>query len=866
MDIASWPWLNPIMRSGFLALCGLLALPAQLPGQGALPPVIVSDPVGVIAYLGEPATLTTVVDGTAPISVQWYRNSVALGGATTTTLTLPSVSDPDAGIYYLVATNAFGTATTQPVAIFVSKRPQTITFNPATTTVVAGSGVILNATASSNLPVTYTLVSGAATLNGNILTGAGGLVIVRASQAGNTTIAAAESVDRDFNFVSGSLSPFITSPPVDQTVTAGANVTFRGSAIGNPAPTFQWQKDGVALVGATSSALTLPTTTLADAGRYTLTATNASGTSTASATLTVRAAPVITAGPSSQTVFAGDRVALTVSATGFPAPTYQWRRNGTVIAGATGASLILASPVAADAGSYTVTVANALGSVTSDAATLTVNTRDFSGVYFGRFAGTGGDFALYVRADRTAVFLATVPSQQTGLAVTNLRIDLAGNFSLGTVTLAATPPATTLAGTPTTAAAPLAVTLRGVLDDVTGTVSGTLSELGVTLSGTRTDPAGPASALAGFYPIALIGSASGRGQAIVAPSGQVFVLTAAGTTVDSASGSLDAAGRLTATTTTQAALDVVFTNGTVRGTVRTPAGAAGTIAGVVESLAGREHLANLSIRTTTSPGAGTLITGFVVTGTASKQVLIRAAGPALAGAPFNVAGALADPTIQVFRGNTVIGQNDDWGTPAANAAAITAAATRTGAFPFRAGSGDAALLSTLTPGAYTVVVAGGTGTVLAEVYEVLQNNEVPGARRLVNVSARGVVSPAAPFISGFVISGPGPQRVLIRAVGPTLATAPFSVAGVLPNPQITLFRGATAVKTNDDWFRDPEAALIRDASGRAGAFALGNNSLDAAMLVYLEPGAYTVQVTPPANANAANSTGLVLLEVYESAP
>jgi hypothetical protein len=59
---------------------------------------------------------------------------------------------------------------------------------------------------------------------------------------------------------------------------------------------------------------------------------------------------------------------------------------------------------------------------------------------------------------------------------------------------------------------------------------------------------------------------------------------------------------------------------------------------------------------------------------------------------------------------------------------------------------------------------------------------------------------------------------------------------------------------------------VREARGRAGAFALGNTSLDAAMLVFLEPGAYTVQVTPPANANAANSTGLVLIEVYESAP
>jgi hypothetical protein len=258
------------------------------------------------------------------------------------------------------------------------------------------------------------------------------------------------------------------------------------------------------------------------------------------------------------------------------------------------------------------------------------------------------------------------------------------------------------------------------------------------------------------------------------------------------------------------------------------------------------------------------MTGFVVTGPGSKQVLIRAAGPALGLAPFNLANVVSDPTLQLFRGNTQIGQNDDWSTPAGNVAALNAATTRAGAFPFRAGSQDAALLMTLTPGAYTVVIGGGTGTTLAEIYEVLQNNEPAGARRLVNVSARGLVSPAAPFIAGFVITGTAPQRVLIRGIGPRLAAGPFNLGGVLSNPQLTLFRGSSAIRNNDDWFRDANADLIRNAATRAGAFALGANSLDAAMLVYLEPGAYTVQVSAPPNANAANATGLALIEIYES--
>lgn len=830
------------MRSGFLALCGLLGLPSLLPGQGNMPPTIVAEPAGLSVYVGETATLTAEVDGTAPLAVQWFKNSLALSGATHPTLTLTAVAASDAGVYHLIATNAYGVAQTRPVGLHVSRRPQEITFIPPTTTVVAGSGVVLNATASSGLAVSYSLVSGSATISGNVLTGSAGSVTVRAAQAGNAAIAAAPTVDVTFTFVAGGLAPFITSPPLDQTIDAGGSVTLRATAIGHPAPTLRWSKAGATLPETTGPTLTLTDVTLADAGRYTVTATNVSGTHTASVTLTVRAAPAIAAGPASQTVFAGDRVTLAAAVTGFPAPTFQWRRNGSVVAGATAATLTLDPAVAADAGSYTLTATNALGTATSEPATLTVGTRDFAGVYFGRFTGGDGDFALLVRPDRSALLLGVLPGRQTGLAAGGLRVELAGGFTLAT---------TTLTGA--------RVTLRGALDDATGTVTGTIAELGVALSGSRSPATGPAAGLAGAYSLALVGSAAGRAQAIVAPDGQAFLLTATGATPEAVTGRLDATGRLTVTTPAQATLDLVFSGGNVSGTVRTPAGVTGPIAGVSEAFAGREHLANLSIRTATAPGAGTLITGFVITGTASKQVLIRAAGPALAAAPFNVAGVLADPSLQLFRGATPVGQNDDWGTPAASATAITAAATRAGAFPFRAGSADAALLSTLAPGSYSVVVSGGTGVVLAEIYEVLQNNEAPGSRRLVNVSARGAVAPGAPFVSGFVLSGPGPQRVLIRGLGPALAGAPFNVAGALPNPQLTLFRGPTAVKANDDWFRDPDAAVIRDATLRAGAFALGASSLDAALLLYLEPGAYTAQVTGPANA-----TGLVLLEVYEA--
>jgi hypothetical protein len=98
--------------------------------------------------------------------------------------------------------------------------------------------------------------------------------------------------------------------------------------------------------------------------------------------------------------------------------------------------------------------------------------------------------------------------------------------------------------------------------------------------------------------------------------------------------------------------------------------------------------------------------------------------------------------------------------------------------------------------------------------------------------------------------------MLIRGIGPTLGT--FGVPGALANPTLTLFRGSAAQKTSDDWFRDTDAALIRDAAAKTGAFALGASSLDAAMLLYLTPGAYTAQVSGP-----ANGSGTALVEIYE---
>jgi hypothetical protein len=130
---------------------------------------------------------------------------------------------------------------------------------------------------------------------------------------------------------------------------------------------------------------------------------------------------------------------------------------------------------------------------------------------------------------------------------------------------------------------------------------------------------------------------------------------------------------------------------------------------------------------------------------------------------------------------------------------------------------------------------------------------------VINISTRAHVAPGQnTLIAGFVINGDSARRVLIRGVGPELNTR-FGLAGALMAPQLTLFNGEGHVlQKAGAWHMQSNADEIRDASGRAGAFALAENGEDSAMTVTLVPGVYTVQV-----AGANDASGIALIEVYD---
>jgi hypothetical protein len=282
------------------------------------------------------------------------------------------------------------------------------------------------------------------------------------------------------------------------------------------------------------------------------------------------------------------------------------------------------------------------------------------------------------------------------------------------------------------------------------------------------------------------------------------------------------------------------------------------------------RLLNLSTRALVQTNDNVLIPGFVIAGSGTKRLLIRAVGPTLADDRFKLQGVLADPRIAVKKRNFAtntdedIAANDNWATNA-NVDAIRQAMADLYAFEIPDDSNDAALLIDLTPGQYTVVtdgVASGTGIAIVELYDA----DMGGASaRLVNISNRGFAGTGDHvMIPGFVVSSEGPKTLLIRAVGPTLATPPYNVSGTMTDPKLTVFEtnpatgASTEILAQDNWGGNPEAAFTAQTADEVGAFALADGSADAAFVVTLPPGLYTVV----GGAADGASTGVVLVEVY----
>ncbi len=283
------------------------------------------------------------------------------------------------------------------------------------------------------------------------------------------------------------------------------------------------------------------------------------------------------------------------------------------------------------------------------------------------------------------------------------------------------------------------------------------------------------------------------------------------------------------------------------------AGSVTSTAGAVTLSANASRPANLSVRANVAAGQS-IIPGFFLQGVGTKRVIVRAVGSGLI--PYGVTGVMANPKLEVYRGTTKVAESDDWD----GAAATTAVFNSVGAFPLTAGSKDAALVTNLTAGVgYTVVVSGvgnTGGVVLTEVYDA--DAAGTSTSTITNASVRGQAGAgSSTLILGFVIAGEGSRSLLVRGVGPKLAS--YGVTGTLADPRLQIYDSSDrAVLANDDWGQADFVGELVQATDFLGTFRLDPGSKDAATLALLPPGAYTVHVSGPAGA-----TGETLVEVYD---
>jgi arylsulfate sulfotransferase len=251
---------------------------------------------------------------------------------------------------------------------------------------------------------------------------------------------------------------------------------------------------------------------------------------------------------------------------------------------------------------------------------------------------------------------------------------------------------------------------------------------------------------------------------------------------------------------------------------------------------------NLSTRGLVSGGDNVLIGGFIVSGIEPKTMVLRALGPSLSG--YGVSNVLPDPVLSVYDASgSLVGYNDNWQSDLNHS--VTEANGLAPANPL-----ESALVRTLNPGAYTVVVTGvnaASGVGLVEVYDITPL----ATTKFVNMSTRGFAGTEDEvLISGFIIGDVDSATVVVRALGPSLAS--YGVSGVLSDPILTIVDSAGSVIASNNNWQDNINFVDVQKNGLAPP-----NASESALVLHLPAGAYTAIVS-----GADGGTGVALAEVY----
>jgi Immunoglobulin domain/Immunoglobulin I-set domain/PQQ-like domain len=350
-------------------------------GGGAVAPAITAQPADQTAKSGQTATFTVGASGTAPLTYQWLRNGLPLSGATSATYTTAVLATSDGGAAFSVSIkNSAGSITSRAALLTVSGTAPTITTQPADQTVKAGQSAAFTVAADGTAPLSYQWQKNGASISGATSTSYATPATTTTDSGATFSVVVSNSAgsipSRAAKLTVNAAAPTISTQPADATVTTGSSATFSVVAAGTAPLTYQWQKGGIPISGATAANYTTPGALSSDSGSgFAVVVTNSGGSTTSrTAVLTVTgAAPSITAQPADQSVHSGQTATFSVTAAGSGPLSYQWRKNGTTIPGASGTSFTTAATSTADSGtSYLVVVSNSSGSITSRSAQLTV--------------------------------------------------------------------------------------------------------------------------------------------------------------------------------------------------------------------------------------------------------------------------------------------------------------------------------------------------------------------------------------------------------------------------------------------------------------------------------------------------------------
>jgi hypothetical protein len=858
------------LSGGTASVAGTFAFttPSTAPGVGTAAQGVTFTPTDTTNYTSTTTTVNvTVVKATPTITVvptasgitygQTLASSTLSGGTAsttgtftfTTTSTAPNAGTAAQGVTFTPSSTANYNAATTTVNVTVAKATPTITWaTPSAITFgTALSATQLNATGSIAGAITYSPASGSIPSVG--------------TQTLTATFTPADTTNYNPASASVALSVAVAvpgSPTALAATTANGEATVTFTAPGNPGSSAisgytirATAADGsIVTVNATGSPAKVTGLTPGKSYRFTVTANNSAGSSESSTTSDALTISLVNqtisfAAPADRASNSGSFALSATASSGLPV-------TFTLVSGP---GLLAGNVVDLTGATGTVKLrASQAGNATYDAAEVEVSfavTAGRTNVIFGQA------FRSDSRVPVAELGLVLPGNGQPGslLVVSDVIPGLNGVIALGatssggfTGTLVSS-----VAAAPLDAriqAAPVTYTLTGTL--LNGVLTGTIAPLGLVFTAPVPLPTGPSTAAAGLYATGALIQATGAVYVVVGANNEVLVLiqsstlTTGGTTTlkPDTTFALAAPGNGLIT----GAVNPVTTAATA--TLTLPGTAPVAFSGLNTATKRTDRLIGLATRAKVGTGESVLITGLAIGGAESKRVLIRAGGPALAA--FGLASTLPNPTLKIYRGSTLIAQNDDWNP------ADAAETARLGLFAFPNGSKDAAILMTLEPGSYTAHVSDlsgtGTGVALAEIYDA-SVNPTADYQRLVSIASRGTVSVGdGALIGGFVVVGNAPKTLLIRGIGPALTR--FGLVGALADPVLTIYDGGEALATNAGW---ANSAAIATAATQAGAFALAAGSGDAALLVTLKPGAYTAQVKAAQSA----SSGVALIEIYE---